>query len=86
MLFAKVADFQVTFDGSVRNVQVIPSVEEAALVESAATVTKVLFPKVTEYQGALDGSVRAVQVIPSVDEAAVVELYADATATKVLLP
>ena len=68
-----------------RVVQVMPSVEEAAVVEPYAIATKVPFPYVTECQSDTDGIVRVVQVIPSVDEAAVVvELYA--IATKVPFP
>ena len=36
--------FQLALDGKVLNVQVIPSVEEAAAVALLATTTKVLFP------------------------------------------
>ena len=57
-----------------RSVQVMPSVDEAAVVEDNLTkATKVLFPEVTDHHLAPVGSVRVVQVIASVDEAAVVE-------------
>jgi hypothetical protein len=44
VLFPKVAAYQPALDGIVRVVQVIPSVEEAAVVEPDATATNVLFP------------------------------------------
>ena len=49
VLFPKVADPQLALAGSVRNVQVIPSVEEAAVVDGDkliedTTATKVLLP------------------------------------------
>ena len=37
-----IAEYQEADDGIVLNVQVIPSVEEAAVVEFEATITKVL--------------------------------------------
>jgi peroxiredoxin len=71
-----VTEIQNETEGKVRAVQVIPSVDEAAVVELRATATKtpVVGLTVTEIQVELEGKVRAVQVIPSVDEAAAVEL------------
>ena len=85
MLLPKATEDQLALDGSVRSVQVMPSVEDAAVVGlHCATATNVLLPKVTAFQSDLVGSVRNVQVMPSVEEAAEVESYA--TATNVLFP
>ena len=72
----QVTPYQVALTGILRWVQVIPSVDEAAMLEFAATTTKtpVFGLQVTENQSALVGNVRWVHVIPSVDEAAMEEL------------
>ena len=57
----------------------IPSVEDAAVIEPLAKATKVLLPKAADCQPTIDGSVRNVHVMPSVEDAAVVELYPKAT-------
>jgi hypothetical protein len=64
-------------DENVREVHVIPSVDEAAVDEAAATAAKtpVVELTVTEFQPVFTvGKVRWVHVIPSVDEAAIVWL------------
>jgi hypothetical protein len=70
-----VTEDQLEPEGKVRAVHVIPSVDEAAVVEppgsATATKTPVVGLTVTEIHCALEGNVRCVQVIPSVDEAAI---------------
>jgi hypothetical protein len=60
---------------------VIPSVDEAAIVEYLATAANTPPPYVTDCQFELEGKVLAVQVIPSVEDAAAVELLATAANT-----
>jgi hypothetical protein len=87
-LFANSTNVHLTLVGIVRNVQVIPSVDEAAVVEvesvDPAIATHVLFPKVNACHSATAGIVLKFQVMPSVDLAAVVVLVA--IATNALLP
>lgn len=75
--------FQEVFAGKVLVVQVIPSVEDAAVDEFFPVAVNIPLPN-SKRQSALDGKVLAVQVIPSVEVAAVVEL--DVTATNILFP
>ena len=51
----------------------IPSVEDAAMVEYKATAANTPLPYATEDQFEFEGNVLAVQVMPSVDEAAFVD-------------
>jgi hypothetical protein len=80
LLFPNAILFQLELTGTVRKVQVIPLVEEAAAVPPVIA-TNVLFPKDAYRQLVVLplGNVRNVQVMPSVEEAAVVELFANAT-------
>ena len=54
----KATEYQPALTGIVRCVQVMPSVEVAAIAEPYATATKVDAAKVTENQKVLTGSVR----------------------------
>jgi hypothetical protein len=80
VFFPKDVDIQLVLnEGNVRNVQVTPSVEEAAVLEPFDTITNILFPKDDSLQLELVGNVRSVQVTPSIDDAAAVEFCATAT-------
>ena len=70
--------------GRVRDVQLIPSGEVAAMVLLCAIATKVPFPYVTDFQAEELGIVLDVHVIPSGELAAVALNHA--TATKTPLP
>jgi len=72
----QVTEYQTKLEGNVRWIQVIPSVDEAAMLEFAATTTKIpaVGLTVTTCHCAVVGKVRWVHVIPSVDEAAMEEL------------
>jgi hypothetical protein len=78
---SKVKPYETFVDGNVRVVQVMPLVDDAAVVTPYEVATNVLLPKATEAQFSNTGNVRNVHVIPSVEEAAVVELIAINTNT-----
>ena len=73
--------------GKVLSAQVIPSVDDAAVVDATLLVvaTKVLFPYAVTYQVAVAGKVLCVHVAPSVEETAFTPLVFD-TAIKVPFP
>lgn len=90
-LAAKITNFepvhvmavQVTADGRVRDVHVIPSVDVRALPEDGPIAQKVEPPAISWDQLTVpSGDVRAVQVVPSEDDAAAVELSRRAAKTE----